>query len=98
MNKSLTAALIVGAGAAGFGAGTIAQATPPVPTTKLVNVRLIRATENLPDGGSKLVWVGTSCVYIMPTDGGTVQDGERCRDSRVDGALFAPVEKALVSP
>lgn len=97
MNKTMTAVLAAVSGALGFGAGTLAQATPPEPSTKLINVKLVRVEERQTDGGISLSWLARSCGYVMPTDGGTQQVSESCWESRVSGTLFAPVESALLA-
>lgn len=97
MNKTATALLAVISGAVGFAAGSSAQAEQPVPVVKLINTKLVRVEERLPDGGSHVSWAARSCGYEMPTDGGTRQTSEPCWETRVEGALFAPVEKALLA-
>ena len=96
MNKSLTVLLAAVSGAIGFGAGFNAQATPPEPTMKLINTKLVRIDERLPDGGMSASWLARSCGYVMPSDGGTRPESEPCWESRISGTLFAPVEQALI--
>lgn len=97
MNKTLTAVLAVVSGAIGFGAGSIAQATAPAPAVKLINVKLVRAESREADGGTALSWMARSCGYVLPSDGGTRPDSEPCWETQVPGALFAPVEAALLA-
>ena len=96
MNKSLTVLLAAVSGAIGFGAGSIAEATPAAPTMKLINTKLVRIDERLPDGGMSASWLARSCGYVMPSDGGTRPESEPCWESRISGTLFAPVEQALI--
>jgi len=98
MNKTLTAVLAVLAGSVGFGVGSIAQADQPAPIIKLVNTKLVRVEQSLQDGGTSVSWLARSCGYLLPLDGGTQHVAEPCWDSRVDDKLFAPIEKALVTP
>jgi len=96
MNKTLTAVLAALAGALGFAAGSSGQADQPALNVKLVNVKLVRVEESHTDGGASVSWLARSCGYLLPADGGTQHVAEPCWDSKVNGTLFAPVEKALL--